>query len=64
MINDTPLHKLWTLAVGTDGYNKADWKELERRFHALAVDNENLRTLLRTANERLKAAGAIPIEVP
>lgn len=23
------LHRLWTRDVGTDGYNKADWLELE-----------------------------------
>lgn len=27
---DGPLHKLWTKAVGTEGYVKAEWLELER----------------------------------
>ena len=29
---DHLLHRLWTKAVGTEGYNKAEWKELERRL--------------------------------
>jgi hypothetical protein len=27
---DGLLHKLWTKAVGTEGYVKAEWLELER----------------------------------
>ena len=32
---DALLHRLWTKAVGTDGYVKDDWKELERRLREL-----------------------------
>ncbi len=28
------LHKLWTKAVGTDGYNKREWAELEALIYA------------------------------
>jgi len=27
------LHKLWTKAVGTEGYDKKLWMELERLIH-------------------------------
>ncbi len=29
------FHKLWTKAVGTDGYNKSEWKQLERMIERL-----------------------------
>lgn len=29
------LHRLWTRAVGTPDYNKADWKVLERLLEDL-----------------------------
>jgi len=29
------LHKLWTNAVGTEGYVKDDWMDLERNIHRL-----------------------------
>ena len=32
--DDGILHKLWTKAVGTDGYDKEQWKELELLVHA------------------------------
>lgn len=28
-IDDTPLHRLWTRAVGEPGYDKAEWRALE-----------------------------------
>lgn len=28
-IDDTPLHRLWTRAVGEPGYDKAEWIALE-----------------------------------
>ena len=27
------LHRCWTKAVGTPGYNKDDWKLIERQLH-------------------------------
>jgi len=30
------LHKLWTKAVGTKGYVKAEWNELDSAIEALA----------------------------
>lgn len=32
------LHRLWTSAVGTDEYVKADWLELERAIDRLAIE--------------------------
>lgn len=32
---DELLHHLWTLAVGTPGYDKREWVELELRIRAL-----------------------------
>lgn len=32
MTNHLLLHVLWTKAVGTPGYDKNEWKELEQRF--------------------------------
>lgn len=32
------LHKLWTRAVGTPGYVKADWRELDNAIYQLATD--------------------------
>ena len=29
---DNLLHRLWTKAVGTENYNKSEWKELEYRI--------------------------------
>ena len=29
------LHRLWTKAVGTEGYDKEEWRELERRVEDL-----------------------------
>lgn len=28
------LHRCWSAAVGTDKYNKNDWKLIERQIHA------------------------------
>lgn len=36
-IDDSLLQKLWTKAVGTKGYKKSEWKELEAAFHRLSV---------------------------
>jgi hypothetical protein len=37
-IDDSALHVLWTKAVGTDGYDKSQWKALEKDFHRLAAE--------------------------
>lgn len=29
------LHRLWTRAVGTDGYDKAEWRTLDHALHVL-----------------------------
>ncbi len=34
--DDRILHRLWTKAVGTEGYDKAEWVELERIVHQKA----------------------------
>jgi len=31
---DEVLHRVWTKAVGTEGYDKAEWRELEALVHA------------------------------
>jgi hypothetical protein len=37
-IDDSPLHTLWSKAVGTANYNKREWIALETKLHrALAV---------------------------
>lgn len=32
------LHRLWTKDVGTDGYDKSKWKELDNAVNKLARD--------------------------
>jgi hypothetical protein len=32
------FHKLWSRDVGTTGYNKKDWKELQRLLQARRID--------------------------
>lgn len=32
------FHKLWSRSVGTPGYVKADWRELEAAIDLLATD--------------------------
>lgn len=32
------FHKLWTKDVGTSGYNKNDWMELQRLLQARGID--------------------------
>lgn len=33
MVVHRQLHKLWTKAVGQEGYDKAEWKRLELLIH-------------------------------
>lgn len=44
---DGILHTLWTKAVGTPGYVKEEWRELEKLVHAglVAVNNKNSQTI-------------------
>lgn len=41
MPNDNILHQLWTRAVGTDGYSKKDWRQLQAQ-----LEGERKRTLI------------------
>ena len=34
MIDDSPLHTLWSKAVGQPDYVKAEWLALEKKLHA------------------------------
>ncbi len=40
------FHKLWTKAVGQEGYVKAEWKELERHIGQLEQQLKNANKLL------------------
>lgn len=62
-LDDSPLHTLWTKAVGTEGYNKAEWKALERKLVRALAEVERLRD----ENARLRAAagrGGRPVVAP
>lgn len=43
ILDDSPLHTLWSKAVGTPDYDKSQWKALEAKFHkAIATRQRGL----------------------
>lgn len=40
IMDDGPLHTLWSKAVGTDGYDKREWIALETKLHRAMADQK------------------------
>ena len=38
--NSELFHHLWTKAVGTEGYDKREWRELDDRLHRIGFFKE------------------------
>ena len=44
-MKDALLHRLWTKAVDTDGYDKSEWRELELQLAAYKPRDERIKEL-------------------
>lgn len=54
------LHRLWSRAVGTAGYDKADWKLLERQLHAACKGGCLVRDIYQSGSAMIVlACGAV-----
>lgn len=46
-MSDELLHHLWTKAVGTPGYDKSEWKALERLWSVVAMIRDDFDRAIR-----------------
>jgi hypothetical protein len=60
MSTDNLLHNLWTTAVGTPGYDKQKWLELERRLLPSAQNHKLLHDRIAYLEKGLTATGTKP----
>ena len=52
-LDDSPLHELWTKDVGTPGYDKAKWRQLEGKLHRAMRAQLELVALVRELRKTL-----------